>query len=172
MELELDLLKGRREKSIFRIGLGILFFLIAIGGIIIKIVREKDIKLYDWFFFVMFALNGIMHLVEGLGFPFESLFGKAYILINDGFISLKAGVFEKKQFINWNEIQLIDYKLNKFIIQKQDNTVLIIDLSKFEYIINMEIKKVIIGIAKEKNIRSNISTFKIKNDLPVGHSYQ
>jgi len=163
MELELDLLK-ERKKSLFRVVLGVFLFLITIGAIIIKILEGK----YDWLLIVSFALlalSGIIHFVEGLGFPFESLFGKAYVLINDGFISLKAGVFEKKQFINWNKIQLIDYKLNKFIIQNQDNTILIIDLSKFEYIVNMEIKKVIIGIAKEKNIQSNISTFEIKNDF-------
>ena len=152
-ELKLDLLKASK-KSILRIVLGILFFLVACGGIITKIIGE-GIKPFDVFFFGIFALCGIIHFIEGLGFSFESLFGKAYILVNDEFISLKASIFDKKQLINWNEIQSIDYKLNKFIIQKTDNTTPIIDLSKFEYIINMEIKNVIISIAKEKKIQSN-----------------
>ena len=40
-------------------------------------------------------------------------------------------------------------------IKKIDNTVLTIDLTKFDYILLSEIKKAINSIAKEKNIQSN-----------------
>ena len=153
-ELKLNLLK-ERGKSLFRVVLGIIFFLIVIGWIIIIIIRKEEIKPFEYLLYGLFALNGIVQFVEGLGYPFESLFGKAYIWINDEFISLKSSVFAKKQFVNWDDIQIIDYKLNKFIIEKTDDTILIIDLSKFEYIVNMEIKKVIFDIAKEKNIQAN-----------------
>jgi len=153
-ELKLDLLK-EKGKSLLRVIIGIIFFLIVIAWIISKMIGKEGVKPFEWILYGLFALNGIVQFVEGLGYPFESLFGKAYIWINDEFISLKASVFAKKQFVNWNDIQIIDYKLNKFIIEKTDNTILIIDLSKFEYIVNMEIKKVIFGIAQEKNVQSN-----------------
>ena len=92
-----------------------------------------------------------------LSMPFM---GKAYIWINDRFILLEA--FNKMQLIYWNKIQSIDNKLNKFIIQKTDNTTQIIDLTEFEYTINMKIKEAIVDIAEEKNIIG------IENDLPNG----
>ena len=155
MELKLDLYK-ETKKSIFRIVFGIVFLILAIIGIYIKISRGKVIMQFDWLLYGMFTVNGIMHFVEGLGYRFESLFGKAYIWINDEFISLKPSAFNKGQRINWNEIRSINYKLNKFIIQKTDNTTPIIDLSKFEYVLNMKIKETIIDIAKEKNIKNNL----------------
>jgi len=128
MELKLDL-PIEPKKSLFRVVIGIFFFLIAI----FRIIVEKNLKPFDWFYSGIFALAGIVHFVEGLGFPFERLFGKAYVLINTEFISLKASVFDKKQFVNWNEIQSINCRINNLIINKTDNTILNINLSKFEY---------------------------------------
>jgi len=155
MELYIDLLKRETKKSLFRIALGILFFLLAIVWISIRFFDNETIKPFDWISFGLFAIIGIIHIVEGLGFPFEKIFGKAYVLINSEFISLKASVFEKEQFVKWNDIISIDYKLNKLKIEKIDNTTLLIDLTKFNYITINEIKKAVSCIAKVKNIEAN-----------------
>jgi len=156
MELNIDLLKVQSKKSLFRVIFGILFIVFAGSWIIIRLIENESIKLFDWIYFGIFALNGIVHIVEGLGYPFGRFFGRAYILINSEFISLKSGVFEKEQFINWSDINSIDYKLNKLNIKKTDNTVLIINLTKFDYILLIEIKKAVSNIANEKNIQLNI----------------
>jgi len=148
MELKIDLYK-EKKKSLFRVGLGILFFSTAITGIIVNYNKETLIPLM-WFVYVILALSGIVQFVGGLGYPIDSLFGKAYIWINDEFISLKPSALRKEHLIKWNEIQTVDYKLNKFIIQKTDKTTVIIDLSKFEYMVSMKIKEVICDIGKQK----------------------
>jgi len=93
-----------------------------------------------------------------LGYPIESFFGKAYIVINHEKISLKSGVFDKEQFVNWNEIKTINYNMIQcdFKIEKTDNTIQFINISKFDYALMVEIKKTISNIAKEKNIQINI----------------
>ena len=120
------------------------------------LIHKEVIRPFDWLYSGLFALNGIVHVAEGLGFSIDSLFGKAYILINPECINLKAGVFDKEQFAYWDNIKSIDYKFNKFKIVKTDNTNMIINLSKFSYFLNNEIKEVVSCIAKEKNIQLNI----------------
>ena len=89
MELKLDL-PIEPKKSLFRVVIGIFFFLIAIFRIIVK----KNLKPFDWFYSGIFALAGIVH------------------------------------FLN-------------------------INLSKFEYLLNIKIKETIFDIAKEKNVQRN-----------------
>ena len=154
MELKKDLLKIDR-KSFFRVVLGTGFLVASCGWMMGRVIDEEVIRPFDWFYFGFFALCGIAHVVEGLGLSFERLFGKAYILINPELISLKPGVFDKGQSVYWNNIVSIDYKPNKFIIEKTDNTNVIINLSKFSYSLKNEIKGAIDCIAKEKNLQSN-----------------
>jgi len=152
MELNIDLLKGKREKSLFRVVFGILFCLCGSSRIFVTEVMKP----FDWIYFGVFILGGISHLIEGLGYSIESFFGKAYILINSELISIKAGIFSKQQSVNWNEIESIDYKLNRFEVKKTDNTSMIINLSMLDYVSINEIKKTIDCIAKGKNIHSNL----------------
>ena len=149
MELKIDLLKEKR-KSLLRVVLGILSFLVAIGWMITKIIGKEVVRPFDWVFCGIFALNGIAHFTEGLGYSLESFFGKAYVLINSEIIALKASIVNKEQLIHWDEIQSMEYKLNKFEIKKTDNTLLVINLSNFDYLLKEKIKQTIQCIAKEK----------------------
>ena len=155
MELKIDLLKRKVvNNSRHRVFFGMYSLGMVSGWIITKIIIGKEIiKPFDWIYFGVFALIGIVVLVtEGLA----RYFRKAYILINSEIISLRADVFEKEQFINWNEIKSIDYMVAaKFKIKKTDDTTMIIDLSKFDYALLQEIKKVVDCIAKEKDIQTN-----------------
>ena len=153
MELKIDLLKRKAvNNSRHRVLFGI-FSLSAVSGIILRIIGEEIIKPFDWIYYGGFTLIGIVVLVtEGLA----RYFRKAYILINSEIISLRADVFEKEQFINWNEIKSIDYMIAaKFKIKKTDDTTMIIDISMFDYALIQEIKKVVNCIAKEKDIQTN-----------------
>ena len=152
MELEIDLLKTKSKKSRIRVLLGILFTMLAISWITIKLIGNNIISPFDWFYFGIMGINGFFHMVEGFGYPFDRLFGKAYILINSDFISIKASTLDKNQIINWSDIKSVEYKLNKFEIIKTDNTYRYIFLSYLDYISINAIKQTIHGIAKEKQI--------------------
>jgi hypothetical protein len=159
MELKVNLLE-KKEKSLFRIILGI-FGIVIVILYFIFLVKKSVIDPSFWVYLitiVCFAITGAYNLIEGLGYRLESFSGKAYILINSEIISLKAKVFKKEQFINWNEIKSIDYNkfATEFKIKKNDDTTMIIDISEFDFILIGEIKKVIDCIAKEKNIQSNV----------------
>ena len=153
MDLKIDLLK-KQKKSLFRVIFGILMFSLAI----IRVIKNRDLMPFDWIYFGIFSLNGVFHFIEGVGYSFESFFGKAYILINLECISLKTSVLKKEQCINWDEIKSIDYNRisEKLRIEKTDNANVIVDFYKFGYSFNDEIKGIIDHIAKEKNIQLNI----------------
>jgi len=153
MELKKDLLK-RERKSKFRIFIGMLSFVISIIWITIRIMDDLIIRPFDWLYSGLFALNGIVHVFEGFGFSVEKIFGKAFVFIDSERISIKSGVLDKEQTIYWNTIKSIDYKINKFHIERIDNTGLSLDLSKLDYALKNEIKEVAGFIAKDKNIQS------------------
>ena len=151
MEIKKNLLRNE-QKSYLRFITGVGFFVISIIWIVLKIRQEKEISLFDWFYFGIFTLNGISHSIAGFGFRIEELFGKAFILINKEKISMKAKAFEKEQTVLWSEIQKINYNLKKLHIHKTDNTTLTFNLSEIDYAFKNEIKEFIKSIATEKQI--------------------
>ena len=66
----------KENKSVFRIILGLIFFAISIGWIADKINDSQIISLFDWAFTGIFALNGLVHITQGLGFSFTKGVGK------------------------------------------------------------------------------------------------
>ena len=114
------------------------------------------IQPFDWLYTGIFALNGIVHTIEGFGFSIARLFGKAFVLIDSERISIKLGIIDKEQNVYWKDIKAIDYKLNKFRVENIDNTNKTLDLSKLDYVLKKEIKEIIACNAKDKNIQSDI----------------
>ena len=152
MELYIDLLRERRKKSFFRIIFGI--FICLFGST--RFFVTETMTPFDWIYFGGFTLIGIVHLIEGLGYPIKSFFGEAYLLINSELIVLKASVWNKKQFVKWNDVKSINYKLNKFEFEKTDGSIMHFDLFEFNYRLIIEVKQTINSIAKEKNIHYNL----------------
>jgi len=157
MELNVDLLQGKRGHSNFSIASGIFCFLLASSWIIFRIIESEAIRKLDWVSFGGWTLIGMLHLIQGLASKssFGGLFGKTYILINSEIISLKPNVFKKVQSISWSEIKSIDYKIMKFEIKKNDNTKMVMNLSELDYALITQIKDTINYYAKEKNIQSS-----------------
>jgi len=153
MELKRDLLK-KEKKSIFRIVIGILFLLFSGIWIVDRIIDNETIRVFDWFYTGTFALNGIFHTIEGFGYSVVKFFGKAFVLINDDLISIKREIMVKEQTIYWKDIKSIDYKLNKFLLELNDDTILTIELTKFDYALKNEIKGIIDHIANNKNLKA------------------
>ena len=66
-----------KEKSIFRIILGIGFFILSVIWVANKISENQIISAYDWLITGVFALNGVVHFIEGLGFSVDSIFRRS-----------------------------------------------------------------------------------------------
>ncbi|MDR2145717.1 MAG: hypothetical protein LBE91_04570 [Tannerella sp.] len=153
MELKIDLLKGR-GKSRLRIVFGVLCILLSGAWLIVGILEKESELLFLWILQgLLFTLMGIVHLMEGLGYSLGSYFGRAFVLINSEVISLKTNIYGKGQCVNWSEINSMNYQLNKFNIQKTDNTTVSISLVELDYLSVQEVKKTIYSIAEEKNIQ-------------------
>lgn len=67
----------KNKKSIFRIILGLMFFALFISKCWTIYVEGLKIKPSDGLFFIVFGLAGIVHTMEGMGYPIEKLFKKA-----------------------------------------------------------------------------------------------
>jgi hypothetical protein len=64
------------NKSGFRVILGIVFLVISMAWISNKMSENQIISLFDWSFTAIFALNGLVHIIQGLGFTFTKGLGK------------------------------------------------------------------------------------------------
>ncbi|MFO8021061.1 MAG: hypothetical protein R6U65_01240 [Perlabentimonas sp.] len=155
MELKKDLLE-KEKRSIYKIFVGLLFMVFPTIWITDRITDNLTIRPFDWLYAGIFALNGVFHITSGFGISIISLFGKAFIIINNNQISIKPDIFSKEQIINWVDIKTIEYKLNKYIIQRTDNTSFILDLSKLNYALKSDVKNIINTIAMEKNKHASI----------------
>jgi len=151
MELQRDLLIIQK-KSVFRMSIGILFFVISITWIVDKAYNSQIINLLDGLLLGIFVLNGFVHSIEGFGFPLARLFGKAYIQIDSERIAVKTGVLTKEQSVSWQDIKSISYKPIRYKVVKNDDTSMAFDLSKLDYSLIKEIKSAIVEIANKKGL--------------------
>jgi hypothetical protein len=151
MELKRDLLVVQK-KSVFRIIMGILFFVISIVWVIDLVINSKTSRPFDWLFFGVFVMNGLIHSIEGFGFSLARLFGKAFILIDTDRIAIKTGVLAKEQSVYWKDIKSLSYKPIRFKIVRNDNTSMTFNLSKLDYLLIKDMKISINEIANEKGL--------------------
>lgn len=146
MELKKDLLE-KKEKSIF----SIIYSIVVLLFILILWIANTTNQL-RWVY-VVFIPSAILNLTNGFGIHFESLFGKAFVEIDEDSISIKLGIREKEQTVFWKDIKTVEHKLNKLQIHTIDNKIQTIDLSKSNFKLKNEIREVINSIANEKKIK-------------------
>lgn len=53
--------------------------MISIAWIADRFFNNLAIRPFDWLYTGIFTLNGIVHSIEGFGFSFARLFGKAFV---------------------------------------------------------------------------------------------
>ena len=145
MELNINFNLAEKRRKMLRIIVPGTIMLLLISVYISSINNDRE-------FIYLFMI-----LVSGIGYLFERRFsGKPCILINSESISIKSNVLKKGQFISWNDIKSIDcYFTSEYKIKKTDETIMAIDVSKFDYTLMCDIKNTIGHIAKEKNIQTN-----------------
>lgn len=155
MGYKIDLLK-KNDKSIFRLILGIFFWMVSTLWIKGRWTDHEVIRLFDWFYAGIFTLMGFTHFMAGFGIPIGRFFGKAFVHIDNEMIDIKLGAFEKEFKIDWQEIESIDCESNNITIQKQDNSSIFFPISKLDYFNVTSIKDVMSKLAESKNIKFNI----------------
>lgn len=118
MEYQINLLRPQK-KSKFRVNCGII--LLAIG-LIYGAVSFRHMEYYHWILFGLYIFAGLAYLLNGLGY-FTKLFStKAYVKVTDNGIYSKLGRKGLIEKANWDEIESIEYKSNRFTIKRKDNT--------------------------------------------------
>ena len=136
MELKIDLLgKGRR-----------IVFLVA--GTYFFLVFTRFVFLWDGAIDWTLACG---YAIIGAGFVYMG-FTKTYVLINSELIFIKKEFFVKNLHVKWSEIKRVNYKSDRIELIKTDNTNSTIFLDLLSYSSVKQIKKIIFGIAKEKEI--------------------
>lgn len=151
MEYYKDLLKEKQQSKL-RLFIGILFFAVSIAWITMKMIENKPIETFDWVYSGIFLLNALIHILGAVGYPFEGLFGKAFIQIDNRSIRIKSWIFEKEQSAVWDDIQSIEFKMNQLLLSEKDDSCTSISLSKLEYLWVQEIKDTLRNLASKKDI--------------------
>ncbi len=149
MKFEKDLLV---QKSTTKKILGMLALVLIVLSFGFKKYTGNAFILLDWIYITSLFLVGLLFILEGAGIPIARIFGKAYILIDEEQISMKKGVFSKKQTILWDEIKTIEYKPNYFLFTKNDNSQFPFRLKQLAFKFNREILDFIKVIGKQKGL--------------------
>lgn len=156
MEYFKDLNKALKKSKTALVFAGIAY-LVAILYVPLMIHAKGTFSWFDLGYSLLMVINGLSLTLSGTGRnSIDSLFGKAFIKINNDVIIKKIGAFEKEHRIDWSDIKSIDYKLNNFLITKNDNSIIKFTMTKLEYSVIQEIKDIIAKIGAEKNIPVNL----------------
>ena len=150
MELNINFNLVEKKKKIRHAVVSVTIILLLTGVYIsfLSYVDDGNKELIKIFWFLL--VGGTMYLFE------RRFFGKPCILINSESISIKSNAFNKGQFISWSDIKSIDCNFtSEYKIKKADETIMVIDVSKFDYTLMCDIKNTIGHIAKEKNVQTN-----------------
>ena len=130
MELKIDLLNETKRWRIF-VPEG---YFCAMASVLL-IVPAFSKSPISWIIYCFLALGYIFNIWT------QYLKRKrTYILINSEFISVYAQGKRKKQLVNWEDIESIECKLDRFKIKKTDNTTLSVNLHKFAHALSNKIK--------------------------------
>jgi len=151
MEFKIDLL-DIEKKSTFRVILGIGFLVLSATWIIVKIQQHQATGFIDWIFISVMIFNGGSHTIAGRGYSINKLFGQAFIDIDEQQIAIKTGVWDQEQRVAWKNIKSMEYLANQYRVRLNDGKLVIIQFSKLDYLLKMNIKDVIITLAAEKGI--------------------
>lgn len=152
MEYSVDLLKNSK-KSKHRVFFGLIMFISSLIYIYLNLEDNEPLSIIEGIYSGILILSGLVSVLEGAGYSIDKIFGKAYFEINDKEIKIKPGIFIREESIRWDDIDTIEYKVNKFLIIKKDSTVFTFYLSNFEYTIVQKIKDVVAKIADNKRIK-------------------
>ena len=104
---------------------------------------------------IFIILFGAWLLFTGLGYHIRTLFGSAYIRIDDNLFALKDGIRTKEESVSWKEIKTMKFKYNQFRITRVDGSVFLLKLPYTNSIVSNEAIHAIVKTAREKGTEIN-----------------
>ncbi|HLO61283.1 MAG TPA: hypothetical protein VK179_21205 [Bacteroidales bacterium] len=157
MELHVDLLKNG-AKSIPMIILGLAAFgFLAFILIYSHYVRTNHYApVFDDMQYTILILTGVFFTYAGFGWSFLKLFGKAFVIIDKEKIVIKTTVFGKETKVKWNDVKSIQFDSDQNLLIDNDYESQFIDLSRLNYDLVKEMKKVMYGIAAERGLSNPV----------------
>ncbi|MDY6800722.1 MAG: hypothetical protein SVU94_05805 [Bacteroidota bacterium] len=99
------------ESNKFHLILGILFVIISIAWIIINLVEDGFLTIFDWFYSFILFLNGVVLLLQYQGINIDRIFGKKFIRVTPQQIGYKPTHRSKEQIVNWKEVEAIKFNI-------------------------------------------------------------
>jgi len=143
MEIKIDLLQQSKIKNKFALyGLTIVVLLV-----IFVQFKYYEHKSFDLIIPVFWSIWGIAALYQVFtGKKLESIFGKAYIHLNEEFVKYKPSVLAKEKSINWKDAEKIENKPTYIELTNRNGEILKIDFKHFEYLKVVEIKEFITNL--------------------------
>lgn len=141
------------KTSSLQFWIGVLFFGVSIAWIIQAHIDTEHIQYFDWLYFGIMFLNGIVHTAGGLGYQTESIFGKQYIHFDDEKVSLKTNRWKPAQNLSWNRLNEVQYSYPIFYLHIDDETIEEVNISQLSYPIVQKLKKQFVIAAQEKQFK-------------------
>ena len=151
MEYYKNLLTKRKTSKV-QIIFGVLFIILSCLWIFVKKYEGKPIVGFDWFYSIIFFLNGIVNILEGKGIQINKIFGDAFIRITEKEIIYKPKTISKAIRLSWEEISEIMLKTSQIEILGNDNKNIELQYNKLDYTSVVEIKDLIANIAQTKKV--------------------
>lgn len=116
-------------------------------------MEHEKITFFDGLYFAAMFANGIFHTLEGRGKFVNSLFGEAYVSINEEHIKVKPFIFGSCQEFFWNDIQSIRFGSYDTEIMDKKEKFHRVKLDQLEYPVLKEVKETLKKIGTAKNIK-------------------
>lgn len=129
-----------------------MFFFIGVAYIILVYVLSDEKHAFSLMMGILFLVKAILHILQGMNYRIESLFGKAFLSIDEEKIVVKKTVFDKLQTIEWNNIKSINHYLDKYKITLNDNKIAEVNMRNHDYKVRLQIRQAISTLAQKKNI--------------------
>ena len=145
-ELYFDLIR-RYPRNIFRITMGILL-LAAVGYFLIK----QD-QFFSTTHLVIFTFGGLYYLLMGLGINPITVWGKAFIKVNQSVIEIKPSMFAKAITYSWSNIKEVQIKVTGIRLLLDAGDAHEMEYQKMDEESIKELKQTIVAISKEKGIK-------------------
>lgn len=142
-------LNGHFTRSKRFLYLGILLIVSALGFFIGSTI-EREFRFFDLLYTLILLLNGSFALGRYKG---RILFNKAYITLNDEYLTIKT--ISTKKTAQWESIESIDFSNQTLNIIPWDKNFQMVNLDYIDKATQSEIQEQISIFAQEKGIRIN-----------------
>ncbi|MCF6240010.1 MAG: hypothetical protein L3J74_01545 [Bacteroidales bacterium] len=104
-------------------------------------------------FWSVYGIIGLYQIYTGKNFL--TLFGDAYLKLNQEYIKYKKGILKKEQVFLWKDIKKVSLKAGYFLQETYKKEQIKISFNNMEYAKVQKVKSALEKILKEKNIEYN-----------------